>query len=318
MATETSSNGENWLARLAALSDRSRVRILRVLEQAELGVGELSRSLGMPQSTVSRHLKPLFELGYVNKRSEGTASLYRLNLEDPADKALWASTCDQLGESEDFADDAVRLRQVMLDRRIDSRSFFGRVGGDWQSIRRDLFGHGFSDDALLQLLPADWTVADLGCGTGDAAERLAPVVHRVRAVDREPAMLKAARRRLEAFDNIDFLEGDLLDLPIENDSVDLAVLILVLHHQEDPAGIMAEAARILKTRGRLLIVDMVAHDRTEFADEMGHVHLGFDQEVLAGWAAESGMSCLKHQRMRPMAAGRGPALFVSIYTCTGD
>jgi len=313
MANVTTTNGENWLARLAALSDRSRVRILLTLEQAELGVGELSRSLGMPQSTVSRHLKPLFELGFVNKRSEGTASLYRLNLVDPAIKALWKSTCEQLGDAEDFADDAVRLRQVLLDRRIDSRSFFGRVGGDWQSIRRDLFGHGFSDDALLQLLPSEWVVADLGCGTGDAAERLAPVVSRVLAVDREPAMLTAAQRRLEAFSNIEFLEGDLLRLPIENASVDLAVLILVLHHQEDPAGIMRESARILKPEGRLLIVDMMSHDRTEFTEEMGHIHLGFDEDALVEWGVDANLVCMKHHRMRPMASGRGPALFCSIF-----
>lgn len=309
MATAPKGRSEDWLARLAAMSDRSRVRILRVLEQEELGVGELSRVMGMPQSSVSRHLKPLHELGLVSKRSEGTASLYRLSLTNEADRALWETTNDQLGEGDDFSDDFARLRKVLLERRGDSRSFFGRVGAEWQSIRRDLFGFGFSDDALLGLLPEDWTVADLGCGTGDASERLAPVVRRVLAVDREPAMIAAARRRLEGLDNVEFIEGDLLELPIEPGEVDLAVMMLVLHHHEDPAGIVAEAARVLAPGGRILVVDMIAHDHNEFAAEMGHLHLGFDESTVGGWARACDLRARGYRRLRPTTAGRGPALF---------
>ena len=303
---------EDWLARLSALSDRSRVRIMRVLELEELGVGELSRVVGMPQSTVSRHLKPLHELGLVSKRSEGTTSLYRLDMSDPAACGLWSVTNDQLGDAEDFSDDASRLRKVLLERRGDSRSFFGRVGGDWQSIRRDLFGFGFSEDALLGLLDPDWTVADLGCGTGDASERLAPVVRKVLAIDRESAMLAAARRRLEGLKNVDFIEADLHQLPLDPGSVDVAVLMLVLHHQEDPGGIIAEAARTLTPTGRILVVDMVAHDRTEFAEEMGHAHLGFDLPVISSWATGCGLRVQGHRRLRPSTSGRGPALFAAV------
>ncbi len=312
MPTAVRTNREDWLARLAALSDRSRVRIMRVLEQEELSVGELSRVVGMPQSTVSRHLKPLHELHLISKRSEGTTSLYRFDVNDPAASGLWSVTNEQLGEAEDFDDDAARLRKVLLERRGDSRSFFGRIGGEWQSIRRDLFGFGFSEDALLGLLDSRWVVADLGCGTGDASERLAPVVKRVIAVDREASMISAARRRLEGFENVDFLEADLHDLPIETGTVDVSVLMLVLHHQDDPKGIIAEAARTLVEGGRILIVDMVAHDRTEFAQEMGHAHLGFDVDVLSGWAVECGLVIDGHRRLRPSTSGRGPALFAAI------
>jgi ArsR family transcriptional regulator len=310
--TASNANGEDWLARLAAMSDRSRVRIMRVLEQEELGVGELSRVMGMPQSTVSRHLKPLYELNLVSKRSEGTTSLYRLNVSQDADMSLWQATISQLGEAEDFKDDASRMRQVLLERRADSRSFFGRVGGEWQSIRRDLFGFGFSDDALLGLLPVDWTVADLGCGTGDAAERLAPVVRTVYAIDREPAMIAAARKRLDGFGNIEYLEADLLDLPLDSKTVDVSVLMLVLHHHDDPAGVIAEAARILVPGGRILLVDMVAHERNEFADEMGHRHLGFTRGTVEAWASSCGLKLHGHRRLRPSTQGRGPALFAAI------
>ena len=311
MANDHPSNGEDWLARLSALSDRSRVRIMRMLEQEEMGVGELSRALGMPQSTVSRHLKPLHQLGLISKRSEGTASLYRISMSDKADISLWKVTSDRLGTAEDLVDDDARLRQVLLERRTDSRSFFGRVGAEWQSIRRDLFGFGFSDDALLGFLPSDWIVADFGCGSGDAAERLAPVVKKVYAIDREKSMLEAARRRLDAYDNVEFVEADLLALPLEANSLDAAILMLVLHHQEDPAAIVAEAARVLRSDGRLMIVDMVAHDRNEFSVEMGHVHMGFSEDTVLEWSKSSGMKMQGFRRLRASVSGRGPGLFAA-------
>ena len=313
MANDRPSSGEDWLSRLSALSDRSRVRIMRVLEQEELGVGELSNVLGMPQSTVSRHLKPLHDLGLVSKRSEGTASLYRMSMSDEADIALWNATAERLGSAEDLADDDARLRKVLLERQSGSRSFFGRVGAEWHSIRRELFGYGFSDDALLGLLPSNWVVADLGCGSGDAAERLAPVVAKVIAVDQEPAMLTAARRRLEMYDNVDFIEANLLDLPLEPSSLDAAVLMLVLHHQEDPQAILSEATRVLRSDGVLMIVDMVEHDRVDFAEEMGHVHLGFSEETVRGWGEACKRTLRTYRRLRPSVEGRGPGLFSALF-----
>jgi len=312
MAIEPQSTGEDWLARLSALSDRSRVRIMRMLEQEELGVGELSRTLAMPQSTVSRHLKPLHELGLVSKRSEGTASLYRISISDAADIALWESTSDRLGDAEDLLDDDARLRQVLLERRGDSRSFFGRVGSEWQTIRRELFGYGFSEEALLGFLPAEWVVADLGCGTGDAAERLAPVVRTVYAVDREESMLDAARKRLESFENVEFLQADLLSIPLDDGTLDAAILMLVLHHQESPADVIREAARAIRPGGQLIIVDMVDHQMAEFIEEMGHLHLGFKQSDISDWAGACNMRMRGYRRLRSSLSGHGPALFAAL------
>lgn len=314
MATEHLSFGEDWLARLSALSDRSRIRILRVLEQEELGVGELSNVLAMPQSTVSRHLKPLHELGLVSKRSEGTASLYRMSMQDEADIALWRTTSERLGSAEDLADDDARLRTVLRERQAGSHAFFGRIGAEWQSIRRELFGTGFTDDALLSFIPEDWVVADLGCGSGDVAERLASVVAKVYAIDREPAMLTAAKRRLELYENIEFLEASLLDLPIEDNALDAAVLMLVMHHQDDPKAIMAETNRVLKRHGKLMVVDMTEHDRSDFAQEMGHVHLGFNEATVRAWEEATDLSLQRYRRLRPSVDGRGPGLFSALFT----
>lgn len=308
-----------WMEWLSLLSDLARIRLLRLVEQEELGVGELARVLQMPQSTVSRHLKPLFVAGWVSKRSEGTASLYQLARETLPEEAmmLWRLTRDRVGHERTFADDDHRLAEVIAERRDDGRSFFGRIGADWDRLRTELFGEAFSTDALLALVDPDWVVADLGCGTGNVAERLAPFVRRVIAVDREPAMLDAARERLARFSNIEFRAGDLNELPLASGELDAAVIMLVLHHVEEPSVSMREVARALRPGGVVLVTDMVAHDRAEFRHTMGHRHLGFTEEQARAWA-DAGLVNERYVRLRPDTAARGPGLFVATYRKPGD
>ena len=301
------------LERLSTLSDLGRLRLLRLLEREELSVGELARALQLPQSTVSRHLKVLHERGWVGKRSAGTASLYRLDAGalGPEEAALWTLARQQLGTSPTLTGDDARLAEVLTERRGDSRAFFGRLGGEWDELRGELFGGDFTAEALLSFVSPAWTIADLGCGTGNAVERLAPIVKKVVAIDREPAMLDAARRRLERFDNIEFRAGDLLDLPLDDASVDAVMVFLVLHHLPDPAAAVAEMARVLRPGGVVMIVDMVLHDRDLYRHTMGHVHLGFDESTIAGWLPDTGLSHLTYRRLRPDTTARGPGLFVA-------
>ena len=181
-------------------------------------------------------------------------------------------------------------------------------------IRRELFGSGFTEEALLGLLPGNWTVADLGCGSGDASERLAPVVDQVYAIDREPAMLEAARKRLNGCDNVAFLEADLDDLPLEPDTLDAAVLILVLHHQKHPGQIIKEVFRVLKPGGRLVIVDMTSHDRMDLVEAMQHQHLGFSEQDMMEFSTDAGMTLRRYRRLHAPLSGRGPDLFSAMLT----
>lgn len=303
-----------FLQRLSTLGDLARVRILRLLEREELSVGELSRALQLPQSTVSRHLKLLHEHDWVRKRSEGTASLYRLvaaGLEpDAAD--LWQLARAQLGEAATFGEDDRRLAGVIAERRTDSRTFFGRLGGEWDEVRSQLFGDHFGHEALLALLDPDATVVDLGCGTGNVAVLLAPHVGRVIAVDREPQMLEAARTRLGDAKNIEFRQGDLLALPLDDGCADFVIVVLVLHHLEEPLAAVREAARVLRPGGRLLVVDMIQHDREAFRHTMGHRHLGFTERMLARWAKESGLALRSFRHLPPDTLAKGPGLFAAI------
>jgi len=274
----------------------------------------VSWALQLPQSTVSRHLKVLYEDGWLHKRSVGTASLYGLAGDDLGEHAarLWALTLEGLGPSPTFTGDDDRLVRVLAERGTDGPSFFGRLGGRWEDVRDELFGHDFGPEALLSLVEPDLEVVDLGCGTGTMARVLAPLVRRVVAVDREPAMLEAARARLEDRPNLEFVEADVTDLPLPADSMDVALAFLLLHHVEAPARVLAEAARVLRPGGRVLVLDMVAHDHAEYVQEMGHRHLGFDAVDVERVAAAAGLTVRSHRKLDPETTAKGPGLFVAV------
>jgi ubiquinone/menaquinone biosynthesis C-methylase UbiE/DNA-binding transcriptional ArsR family regulator len=300
--------------RLAALGEAIRLRVLAVLEAQELSVGEVAKVVQLPQSTVSRHLKVLSDGGWLERRNHGTATFYRLVLDDlaPQQRALWIAVRDQMGLADEVAGDALRLRGVLAERALDSQAFFGRVAGAWDQVRNELFGDHFMAPTLLSLLPRGWIVADLGCGTGNVAELLAPCVTRVFAVDSSPAMLDAAKLRLADVNNVEFVEGELGRLPLADSSVDAAVLALVLHHLEDPGAAMREACRVLKPSGTALVVDMIAHDRAEYRKTMGHKHLGFAPEALRALFEDAGLNSVHTRNLPGDSAARGPGLVVAM------
>ena len=301
---------------LSALAEPVRLRILRVLQSEELSVGEVAKVTQLPQSTVSRHLKTLAEVGFVSRRSVATATLYRLLVDDldPAIRPLWIAVRSQLESLPHAEGDRRRLDLVLAERRIDSKDYFGRVAGDWNEIRQTLFGTGFTAQALLALLNPDWVVADLGCGSGDVTRLLHPHVRRVIAVDQNEAMLEAARQRLGSHRNVEFVASDLESLPIPDASVDAVVHSLVLHHIHDPARVLAEAGRVLRSAnsgGVAVVIDMLAHDRDEYRRTMGHQHLGFSKESIEDYFRQSGFGAVRFHELPTSTDARGPGLFVA-------
>jgi len=174
-----------------------------------------------------------------------------------------------------------------------------------------VFGRASTLHALLALIDPRWTVADLGCGTGETSAALAPFVARTIAVDRSGEMLQAARRRLRDCASVEIRRGELESLPIADAELDAAVMLLVLHHVPDPAAVLREAARTLKPAGRLVVCDMLPHDREEYKKEMGHVWLGFGDDQLRRLLAGAGF---ERPRIVPLPVdpeAKGPALFVA-------
>jgi ArsR family transcriptional regulator len=298
---------------MSVLADSTRSRLLLLLERHELTVSELCAVIQSPQSTISRHLKALADNGWVSSRPEGTRHLYRAMVEalDASTRKLWALARKQVESTASADQDQRRLSSVLLQRRLRSREFFDSAAGQWDRLRDDLFGRGTYLPALLGLLDPETVAADLGCGTGPVAEALAPVVSKVIAVDASEAMLRASKRRLEPFGNVEFHCAELESLPIDDNRLDAATLILVLHHLPDPAKVISEVARVLKPRGRLLIVDMLPHERTEYRQEMGHVWMGFDHEQIMNFLEAADLQPMHYHPLPPDTMAKGPALFAS-------
>jgi len=301
------------LSWMESLADATRARLLRLLERQELAVAELCAVLQLPQSTVSRHLKVLADDGWISGRSEGTSRLYRLGANglDPAARRLWVLLREQVAATTAAEQDDQRLASVVAERQSRSRAFFSSAAGQWDRLRREMFGERFDLLALAGLLDEDWVVADLGCGTGQISATLAPFVQRIVAVESSGAMLKAARRRLEGLDNVELRRGELEALPIDDGSIDAAAIYLVLHHVPDPAAVLRETARALRPGGRLLLVDMFRHDRTEYQQQMGHVWLGFEPEQMETWLRQAGLEGARLLALPPEPQAKGPALFAA-------
>lgn len=299
--------------RLAALSEALRLRICRLLEAHELTVGEVAMVAQLPQSTVSRHLKVLTEAGFLQRRADGTATYYRMVLDDidATGRELWQTVSHQLAGDVAVEDDARRVKAVLSERSTDSVSFFGRMAGEWDAVRQALFGGEFTARGLLGFLPSDWIVADLGCGTGNGSELIAPYVREVIAIDQSRPMLDAARKRMAGVANVKFLDGPIEALPLADRSVDATMCLMVLHHVAEPGEALAEMRRVLKPRGVALLVDMFEHQRNDYRHTMGHRHLGFAAGRLRGLMEKAGFADVRVLPLPMEAESKGPGLFVA-------
>ncbi len=301
------------LDRLTALGEPTRARLLLLLEGHELTVSELCSVLQLPQSTVSRHLKALADAGWVSTRPEGTRRFYKVDRAamTAGMRRLWLAVRAELKEVPGVDQDLSRLAAVLVQRRTRSEEFFSSEAGRWDRMRDELFGSGFYLQALPGFLDPSWVIGDLGCGTGQVAEALAPFAGGILAVDGSEAMLEEARRRLEPHGNVEVLHGDLEALPLEDGSLDAAVLALVLHHLPDPAAALREVARVVRPGGRVLVMDMMPHDREELAARMGHVWLGFSEGALSDYLAGAGFEQIRFSGLPANPAANGPALFAA-------
>jgi len=300
------------LQHLSTLGDETRVRLLRILSIGEFPVGELCRILHLPQSTVSRHLRVLFDGGWVSARSEGTSRLYRFRSpKEQSEAELWRVVEGGVGSSTAAREDTERAGALLATRRDRTRAFFRTAAGRWDALRAELFGAGTESAALLGLLDPDEVVGDLGCGTGGFAALIAPFAGRVIGVDREPGMLEAALHRLDGVPNVEVRQGDLEALPLRHGELDTAFLTLVLHLVPDPVEVLREVARVLRPGGRLVIIDMREHGREELREEMGHLWTGFDPQVLEGWMADAGFQSIRVHPLPPEAGATGPLLLMA-------
>jgi ubiquinone/menaquinone biosynthesis C-methylase UbiE len=298
---------------LASLADTTRSRILLLLDRHELTVSQLCGIMQLPQSTVSRHLKALLDAGWVASRADGTSNVYSMTRDevDATARRLWLLVREQVGPTPAAAQDQRRLQAALAERRTKSQEFFSSSAGQWDRVREELYGDRFHLAALAAFAQREWVVGDLGCGTGQVSAAIAPFVRRVVAVDASAAMLQAAKKRLQAFDNVELRRGDLEALPIDDARLDAATLMMVLHHVPEPQRALREVARVLEPGGTLLVVDMLPHERENYRQQMGHVWLGFSEEHIHRLLGESGFGEMMTSPLPTDAKAKGPGLFVA-------
>lgn len=279
------------------LGDEARLRLLRVLDKDRFNVKELTGILGLAQSGVSRHLGLLKDADLVVEERDGAYSFYRLSpaLRDHTPGPLWplleAQFNSAAGSAVLKADDA-RLQEVLRLRREN----FEHVGPDTRDGRQLVPGRSWAawSRAMGLLLPP-LDVADLGCGEGYLTVETARWARHVTAVDRSTGVLTRAKALAsrKKCSNITWKKGELEKLPIENATMDVALLSQALHHAADPAQAIGEAARVLKPGGRLLILDLRPHDETWVRDKLGDQWFGFSDDQLAGMLNRAGFSDVK-------------------------
>eukprot|EP00752_Nemacystus_decipiens_P013959 g12395.t1 len=319
MPQATATQPDRLLRWMNGLADATRLRLLALLAEHELGVSDLCDVVQLPQSTVSRHLKILADEAWVISRRQGTTNLYQVVLDELEERQreLWLITRDEASDWATLAQDKLRLQQLVLNKQQDAGAFFADAAERWESIRHELYGKRFTSDAMLALLPSHWTVADLGCGSGTLAAELSPFVKQVIGIDNSDPMLIAAKQRTEGADNIDLRKGELTEIPIEDDAVDATLCVIVLSYIDDATAVVCEMARVLKPGGRAVIVDLLAHNRDPFRRQMGQVHSGFTTDRMVELFEQAGLEQAVCRPLPPEPDATGPALLLATATKPG-
>ncbi len=273
-----------------ALADEGRLRILRSVDQAELSVAELVQALEMPQSTVSRHLKPMREAGLVESRRDGTSVYYNRG---PLfhDAAFAKILNDRLKEISVANRDAAAVERVLDFRRKKSREFFDEIAGRYGTLTEP--GGGWR--ALTAGLAAGFsgkTVADLGCGEGHLALLLARFAEKVVAFDQSEKMLKLVSEKAAEGNLADRLElrvGILEELDLSKEAFDAVFLSQALHHTSSPENVIRTASDGLKSGGQLIILDLMRHEHEWTREEWADQWLGFDPLEMRKWLKDAGI-----------------------------
>ncbi|MBY0339404.1 MAG: metalloregulator ArsR/SmtB family transcription factor [Acetobacteraceae bacterium] len=284
---------DELLAQLRAAAEPTRLRLLALCARGAFCVTDLCAILGQSQPRLSRHLKLLTEAHLLERIPEGSNAYFQV----PARADLVRQILARLPEDDAIlAQDRRQAARIAGERaRIASESF-RRDGMDWDEMRALGVDAAAVEGALLAALPERVdSVLDIGTGTGGLLELLAPRADRLLGVDASREMLALARARLAErglADRAAVRQADMYRLPFADRSFAVVTLQMVLHHAEDPGAALAEAARVLAPRGRLLVVDLAPHGRPDVAKRFAHRWAGFSDAELHGWLIAAGCAPL--------------------------
>jgi ubiquinone/menaquinone biosynthesis C-methylase UbiE/DNA-binding transcriptional ArsR family regulator len=304
---------------LRAAGEITRLRLIALLAQGEFNVKDLTQILVQSQPRLSRHLKLLTDAGLVVRFQEGSSVFFRLRERGEA-----ALIVERMLASLDPADpvvarDRARAEAVKVERDAAAQAYFQSHAAAWDEIRALHAPEEQVEAAMLALLgPGPFgLIADLGTGTGRILELVAPLGRRVAGYDINRNMLSYARAKLAArgIANAQLRQGDIFSIDLAEASADAVIIHQVLHFLDDPAKAVAEAARILKPGGRLLIADFAPHALDILRDEYSHRRLGFDRGQVEGWFEKLGLRTEGYKAVEAPRDSEGK-LTVSLWLAT--
>ena len=281
---------------LRAAGEPTRLRILALLLEGDLNVTEIVEILGQSQPGISRHLKLLVEAGLVERSSEGGFAFFQL-----ANNTSCAGFLQGLDGSADpsdplLAEDRRRLQAVRVRRSGEAAAYFRKHAERWDETRQLGIEEAEVEQAMRDLtseLTLD-SVLDVGTGTGRVLELFAGRARRAVGIDLSLEMLRVARSNLSGagIAHARLRHGDACSLPLLEDSFDLVVIHQVLHFLDDPRRAIAEAARVVRPGGHVLVVDLAPHQRAALRTEHAHRRLGIATETLNAWGATAGLASI--------------------------
>jgi len=269
-----------------ALSDETRARLVNVLLEYELNVGEIVQVMEMGQSRISRHLKILSESGLVDVRRDGLWAFYRASDDGPG-RTFLDGVHSLMVEESDLVRDRNRAEKVIRERTAATRQFFDDIAAEWDRMTAEVLGDLDLGREIQARLPECDCAADIGCGPGDMLEIMAKSSNKVIGVDNSPKMLELAEERFPDDTNMSLRIGDLTHLPLRDWEADCTVISLVLHHLPRPLDALREAGRVLKIGGRLIIAEFDVHENELMRSEYGDRRLGIPQEKMLNWLGQA-------------------------------
>lgn len=288
---------------LRAAGEPTRLRILALLRQGDLAVGELVQILEQSQPRLSHHLKALTVAGLVERLPEGAWVFYRAATKDWAGRLLDAIFAELDLAQGEFASDTAALANVRRSRTEAATTYFSSIADEWDSIRALHFPNEAIEAALLEASgqgPFD-RVVDLGTGTGRMLILFAPYAKEVEGLDMSHQMLTVARGNLAeaGCENARVRQGDVSHTPFQDASANLVIIHQVLHFVETPGAVLREAARILRPGGQLLIVDFAPHELDFLRSDYGHRRLGIRTEDMTAWMKASDLTLTPPKKFEP-------------------
>jgi ubiquinone/menaquinone biosynthesis C-methylase UbiE len=297
---------DTLIAALKAAGETTRLRVLALLGQAELTVKDLTAILGQSQPRISRHLRLLTEAGLIERHPEGAWVFYRLADEQRAGRLARDLLALVDGDDGTLSRDRERLAQIKREHAEHARQYFAKSAAAWDTIRALHVAEGAVEAAMLAAVGTRRfdSLLDLGTGTGRMLELFAPLYSRAVGLDASTDMLAVARANLDraGISRAQVRLGDIYHLPLPRDSFDVVTVHQVLHFLDDPERAIAEAARVLRPGGRLLIVDFAPHELEFLRERHAHRRLGFGHAAMRQWVEAPGLAL---DEVRDLAASEG-------------